>query len=221
MTPDERIDELEAVLARFLQPIRGVPFPVVIRALADVSVLPIVRDAENDRVLLDQIVSAARLVGSAVRADPIRRNRPNEVGNDIEPFVIGALLRCGLRAERPRSARGRGQQVGYPDILLFDVEDRPTYLECKIFGEGAAMTTMRSFYLSPSDNPKVSRDARHLLIAFGVEREPIVGSRDSYYRPSSFKLVDLHDLKCDVKYEFNADNARLYRSDMLLAQGKL
>lgn len=39
MTPDERIDELENVLARFLQPIRGVPFPVVIRALANASVL--------------------------------------------------------------------------------------------------------------------------------------------------------------------------------------
>lgn len=83
------------------------------------------------------------------------------------------------------------------------------------------MTTMRSFYLSPSENPKVCLDAHHLLLAFGVERQPISGSRDSLYRPTSFKLVDLHNLKCDVKYEFNADNARLYMDDMLLAEGKV
>jgi len=221
VTPDERIDELEAVLARFLKPIRGVPFPVVIKALADVSVLPIDHESVSDRALIDKIASAAKAVGSAVRANPIRRNRPNEVGNDIEPFVIDALLTCDLRAERPRSAKGRGQQVGYPDILLYDREDRPTYLECKIFGEGTAMTTMRSFYLSPSANPQVCLHARHMLLAFGVDREPISDSRDSLYRPSSFKLIDLHNLKCDVKYEFNADNARLYSPDLLLAEGRV
>jgi hypothetical protein len=219
MNPDDRIEELEEVLARFLQPMKGIPFPVVIRALAGCAVLPIDKQSDGDARLVNSIVEAAKIAAELVRADPIRRNRPNEVGNDIEPFVLLALEKIGLRAERPRSEKGRAQSTGYPDLLLFDKEARPAYLECKVFGEGSAMTSMRSFYLSPSANPKVCIDARHLLLAFGVSREPIPGSQDSFYRATSFKLIDLFGLKCDVKYEFNADNARLYDEKMVLAEG--
>ena len=161
----------------------------------------------------------ARRAGEFVREAPIRRNRPNEVGNDIEPFVLRAVAESGLSAERPRSREGVGQQTGYPDILVRDVGGRETYLECKIFGEGSDRTTMRSFYLAPSDNFKVCPDARHLLMAFAVSREPVPGSRDSLSRATAFKLVDLFALKCDVKYEFNADNRRLYAPGMVLAEG--
>ena len=219
MTAENQIEELEAILARFLQPMRGLPFPVVIKAMAQCAVLGIEPGSPDDGKLIESVSKAARLVGNFVRDDPIRRNRPNEVGNDIEPFVMRAHNEIGLRAERPKSAKGRGQQTGYPDILLYDGANRPSYLECKIFAEGSALTTMRSFYLSPSLNPKICLDARHLLLAFGVDRKPISGSRDSFYRATSFKLVDLHQLKCDVKYEFNADNARLYNEGMVLSQG--
>jgi hypothetical protein len=49
----------------------------------------------------------------------------------------------------------------------------------------------------------------------------IPGSRDSLYTPKSYKLIDLHDLLCDVKYEFNSDNRRLYAESMVLMQGEL
>ena len=81
------------------------------------------------------------------------------------------------------------------------------------------MTTMRSFYLSPSEDFKVTMDARHLLLAFGMLRKPINDSRDSFYTANSFKLVDLSSLKCDVKYEFNSDNQRLYQDNAILASG--
>ena len=64
-------------------------------------------------------------------------------------------------------------------------------------------------------------DARHLLLAFGMEASPIPGSRDSLYVPKSYKLIDLHDLLCDVKYEFNSDNRRLYAPSMILMQGNV
>lgn len=80
---------------------------------------------------------------------------------------------------------------------------------------------MRSFYLSPSDSFKVSLDARHLLLAFGMNPTAISGSRDSLYTPQSYKLIDLYDLLCDVKYEFNSDNRRLYAPSMILSQGEL
>ena len=80
---------------------------------------------------------------------------------------------------------------------------------------------MRSFYLSPSESFKVAVDARHLLLAFGMEATPISGSSNSTYIPRSYKLIDLHDLLCDVKYEFNSDNRRLYAPSMILLQGSV
>lgn len=127
----------------------------------------------------------------------------------------------GLRAERPVSKGGKLRSTGYPDIMLYDTDGRPTYLECKIYGEGSAMTTMRSFYLSPSDDFKVAQDARHLLLAFAIQRVPVPNSIMSEYRPTGFKLVDLHGLLCDVKYEFNSDNRRLYADGMILAEGEV
>lgn len=221
MNDQERIAKLEAIIGQFLQPVRGIPFPIVIKSMSGFAVHPIIRDHRDDTVLIGALTRAATTVGQLVNGNPIRRSRPNEVGNDIEPYVITAVQNSGLKAERPKSATGRGQQTGYPDILVWDQQHRPTYLECKIFGEGQALTTMRSFYLSPSENFKVCHDARHLLIAFGVSREPVAGSRDSLYRPVSFKLIDLHALECDVKYEFNSDNRRLYDPAMILASGDL
>jgi hypothetical protein len=219
MTDQRQTDELEHVLAQFRRPLKNLPFPLVIKAMAGQEVLPIKRDDPDDRELLACLARAAQATAESVRAAPIRRNRPNEVGNDIEPHAMEAIRRCGLCAERPRSRAGRGQQTGYPDILVYDRAGRPTYVECKIFGEGSTFTTMRSFYLSPSENFKVCLDARHVLLAFAVDREPIPGSRDSWYRATEFKILDLFHLQCDVKYEFNSDNRRLYAANMILAGG--
>ena len=41
------------------------------------------------------------------------------------------------------------------------------------------------------------------------------------YTPRSYKLIDLHDLLCDVKYEFNSDNRRLYAPSIMLLQGEV
>ena len=43
----------------------------------------------------------------------------------------------------------------------------------------------------------------------------------SFYIPKSCKLIDLHDLLCDVNYEFNSDNRRLYAPSMMLLQGDM
>lgn len=91
----------------------------------------------------------------------------------------------------------------------------------KVFGEGSTASTMRSFYLSPSEEFKICLDARHLLLAFGVERVSVSNSINSVYRLRSFKLIGLYGLLCDVKYEFNSDNRRLYAETMMLAEGAL
>jgi hypothetical protein len=221
MNDKQKIAELEAVLAQFLNPIKNIPFPLIMKSISGIGIIPIERNVDADRQLVETLVEVAQTTSALVHENPIRRNRPNEVGNDIEPFVIEACRKNGLEAERPKTVAGKLKTTGYPDILISDKTGRPTYVECKIFGEGSDLSSMRSFYLSPSDDFKVTVEARHILMAFGVEREPINGSRDSLYRPKSFKLVDLFGLKCDVKYEFNSDNKRLYEDAILLASGNL
>jgi hypothetical protein len=221
MDDQKRLEILENALAQMLKPVRGIPFFVIVKALAEQRVIKFDRASPADASLLALLEQAIHHCAEELRANPIRRPRPNEVGNDIEPYVLRAIKRSGLQPSKPTSRDGLGKATGYPDLLFYDSERHPTYLECKIFAEGTAATTMRSFYLSPSDSFKVWVDARHLLLAFGMEAEAVPGSRDSVYTPRSFRLVDLHDLLCDVKYEFNSDNRRLYAPNILLLQGKV
>lgn len=189
--------------------------------LAERQIIHINKADPADSNLLQRLGESIPLCAGDLQANPIRRPRPNEVGNDIEAYVMRALLKVGLKAARPTSKAGFGKSTGYPDILIWDEANRATYLECKTFAYGVPANTMRSFYLSPSESFKVSVDARHLLLAFGMEASPISGSRDSIYMPKSYKLIDLYDLLCDVTYEFNSDNRRLYAPSMVLLQGDL
>lgn len=219
MDEKQRVALLENALAQALRPIRGVPFNVVIKTLSGRDIISVDPRSPEDEALIAKLKEAARLVGAELRRRPIVRPRPNEVGNDIEPYILAALPRVGLTGSRPTSAGGAGQAVGYPDILITDEAGRHTYLEAKSFSAKTANSSMRSFYLSPSEKPKVSKDGRHLLIAFEMEKTQINGSENSEYRATAFKLVDLHDLVCDVKQEFWSDNRRMYVSGAILASG--
>lgn len=221
MDDKSRLALLENALAQALRPIKGVPFNVVIKALAGREVIPIDRTAARDQELVAKLSIVAELVGNEVRARPIKRSRPNEVGNDVEAYIMAALPKVGLKGSAPKSTTGRGQAVGYPDILVTEDDGRETYLEAKTYSAGTANSSMRSFYLSPSERFKVSRDARHLLIAFEMTRTPISNSNISEFTACAFKIVDLYDLVCDVKQEFQSDNRRLYKDVAMLAQGPI
>lgn len=114
MSDQQRIVELEAVLAQFLQPIRNIPFPIIIKSMSGHEVIPIDQGSGDDEKLIIRLKEVAEQTGSAVRQNPIRRNRPNEVGNDIEPFVIAAALGSGFAAAKPTGTSGRGKTTGYP-----------------------------------------------------------------------------------------------------------
>lgn len=221
MDDKSRLQALENALSQMLKPLRGLPFTVVVKALAANTVIAVDLSNPDDVALLESLKNAIHYCGEEVKRKPIRRPRPNEVGNDIEPFVMRALTHVGFDVKRPTSSGGKDKSTGYPDILFFDRKKRPTYLECKVYGDATSDTSMRSFYLSPSDSFKVTTDARHLLLAYGMNRAPIPGSSDSFFSPFAFKLVDLHNLMCDVKYEFNSDNKRLYAPGMIIAEGRL
>jgi hypothetical protein len=211
---NEREKHLEELLAKFLKPIRGIPFEVVIRSLCDVGVMRFDLSQPQNSAALGLIVQAMGDACRTVRSSPIRRPRPNEVGNDMEPFVVAALNARGLKAAAPRTRNGLGKSTGYPDIRI-DTEGLPIFLEVKTYAAANHATTQRSFYLSPADDPKVFEDAHHLLVGFEIARD------GDLYSPVGFEVVDLFGLECDMKSEFNSDNRRLYAADRLLARERI
>lgn len=221
MEEAEKKAALEATLAQMRTPVRDVAFAIIIKAMCGHEVIRLDRSLPEDVDLVEKLNAAIRICAAEVNETPIHRPRPNEVGNDIEAYVMRALPKAGLTARRPTSMGGTGQSTGYPDILVQDDSGRFTYLECKVFTDGTLASSMRSFYLSPSETFKVAQNARHLLLAFGMVATVIPGSRDSNYVPTSFKLIDLHDLTCNVKFEFNANNVGLYAPSMILSQGSV
>ena len=221
MTNGEQPTPLEGVISQMLKPVKNVPFALIVHALCDKKIIPIDLSLAEDQSLLEGLRGVISLCFDHIQAKPIVRPRPNEVGNDVEGYVKKALANNGYRVEAPRSVSGKTKSTGYPDILFFDDKDRPTYLECKTFSADTIDTTMRSFYLSPSDEFKISLEARHLVLSFEMKSSPIDGSKNSKYRPTSYKLLDVHSLLCDVKYEFNSNNKRLYDQSLILQEGRL
>lgn len=210
----EREKRLEQALAQFIKPMKGIPFEVVIQALCGASVERFDLDSEPNRAMLEKIVNAMRDACETVQKNPITRLRPNEVGNDMEPFVITALKARGLNAAAPKTASGKGKSTGYPDVKILS-DGLPIFLEVKTYAAANHGTTQRSFYLSPADDPKVFEDAYHLLVGFEIARN------GSSYTPIAFELVDLFGLDCDMKSEFNSDNKRLYEEHRLLAKERI
>ena len=132
--------------------------------------------------------------------------RANEAGNHMEAFVKAALNDAGLAAHTPLTTAGKAQEAGYPDVEILG--DPPCYLELKTYSATTANTTQRSFYFSPSANPKVTHDAPHLLLGYQLERTERDGR--TAFVPVHWKLISLQDLEVDLKFEFNQSNRGLY-----------
>ena len=216
MDNDKRIEHLESVMAEMLKPMKGIPFSVVIKSITDKSVIPV--NPKSDVGLIEKITQAASLVHTELLVNPIIRPRPNEVGNDMEPYIMRAFEKVGIKCERPRNAKGHLQGTAYPDVLIWDDSNEPIYVECKIYAATSKTTSMRAFYMSPSMNPKVIYDAKHLLLGFETTSSPTGSDGNMSYTADAFTLVDLHGLLCNVKYEFNASNRDIYLEDLILAQ---
>ncbi|MDD3663585.1 MAG: restriction endonuclease, partial [Candidatus Pacebacteria bacterium] len=130
-----------------------------------------------------------------------------------------ALNHEGYYSRTPTGLSGKKKATGYPDIEFLDEFERINYLECKSFNIKNVNTTQRSFYLSPSSDFKITKDAHHFGISFEVFVESSIG-KDSIYKLKSWKILDLEKLELDVKYEFNSDNFRLYSESLILSQRK-
>jgi hypothetical protein len=192
---------------------RDYPFAEVIEKTTGHKVLAFDGANEQHAALLQRLRAAAAAAARSAREAGIDRARANEVGNAIEPHALRALMAAGRGARRPETPTGRALAAGYPDLELGTTP--PCYLELKTFNARTADSTQRTFYYSPSEVTKVTRDALHLLLAFEIGQQT-EGDRIRPV-PVRFKLVSLHDLKVRLKVEYNQGNRGLYAAEPLLA----
>jgi hypothetical protein len=211
------IKQLESTISEFLKPLRNIPFPIAIKALTGFKVLTF--EVEKNKELLDLLIKASRLGGEKAFQEGIFTARPNEAGNRIEPFIIEALREVGLDADKPISKSGKRKVAGYPDIEIRDKDERTIYIDCKTYNTKTKDQTFRTFYFSPSEDPKITKDAFHLLISFELDLAKRKGKQA--FVPISWQIYTLDRLKVQVKREFNASNKDLYRKEALLAEGEI
>ena len=209
-----------AALAELSKPAKRIPFKEVILATTHCRILDFDTNNPAHRELFQKIATAASSALTNARTAGLFSARANEAGNHMELFVRAALKNSGLNARVPVTTSGEAQAVGYPDVEILSTP--PCYVELKTYNATTADTTQRSFYYSPSEHPKVTHDALHLLLAYELEKSERDGK--TAFVPTHWKLITLQDLEVDLKFEFNQSNRGLYgkgSGKALLGEGVL
>ncbi|MCL0049641.1 hypothetical protein M1N04_00875 [Peptococcaceae bacterium] len=143
---EEYIKQLEAIISKFLEPLKDIPYPIAIKALTCCEVLHFDLLNPKNQDLLNLLKTAAKMAGNEAYKQGIFTRRPNEAGNHIEPFVVSALRKAGLRADKPRTKSGKIKVAGYPDIEITDRQGRIIYLDCKTYNTATKNQSFRTFY---------------------------------------------------------------------------
>ena len=222
MVNNEYTKKLENVIKQMLQPLKDIPFNLVIEAMTGKEVISFDFTKSDHQDILELLKQSALKAGKEINKTGILRPRPNEVGNDIEPYVRDALNSLRLSSDIPTCQNGHKKATGYPDIIFW-YKSKPHYLECKTYNIKNIDTTQRSFYFSPSDEFKVIYDAPHFIVSFEIYVAGEKGNKH-IYKCKHYKILSIESLSLDVKYEFNSDNKRMYsgkEGTIVLAEGEI
>ena len=217
---DEYTLKLENVIEQMLQPLKNIPLSLVVSVISKYKVIPFNPNNTKDKKVLNMEKQVADIGGKEFNKKHITSNRVNEIGNHIEKFVKDALNKCNYKADVPMTKNGKKKATGYPDIQFKDEFNRINYLECKTYNINNIGTTQRSFYLSPSENFKITCNAHHFVLSYEIFVFKNKNGRN-IYKCKSWKILSIENLEVDVKYEFNSDNKRLYSKNLLLAEGEI
>jgi hypothetical protein len=199
--PDEF--PVDALVEEMMSEIPPLPLPLLIEAISGFEVIDW---KGEDR---ERLEAAAQETIELINQEGVGANRVNEVGNYVEEYIKRSLENRGFKVATPMAQNGRRRSTGYPDLEVFD-DDTFLYIEVKTYNPKNVNTTQRSFYLSPSTNPKITRDAYHLLIAFAMQPHP---DKPKTWTCERVKFLDLYNLTCNIKFEFNASNRDLYSKE--------
>lgn len=213
----EYVEELENIIKQMIAPLKQIPLKLVLESISGKKVIPFDKDNSQHKKLLGKLKKAAKFACQNINnAGGIVSPRVNEVGNKVELPIKEALCQVGFKdADIPVNKKGVKQSSGYPD-LGFSFGDLNVYVECKTYSKKNIATTQRSFYLSPTEAFKVTKDAIHIVISIEIEQKSV-----GVFTAMAWKIVQIERIKVDVKREFNSDNKRMYSAENILADGKV
>ncbi len=198
--------------------------------LRDISFSEVIFDATGRRVIAIDLQSETdrrviRQIGEVLNQVIMRVNQPdsaiqsiqriNEVSSHFEDLIRQLLNeQSGLSCDFPKTAEGRLQRSGYPDLRLVDNKTgRVFYLDPKLYAAGSRESSFRTFYFEPrKDTNKVLDDAVHLIAGF--EHKLRENGRWKFTR---WDLVDLSRFRVRLKAEFQGSNHDLYQPASIIA----
>lgn len=199
--------------------LRGIPFAEVIFNTTGKRVLPVNPKDETDQRVIKQITAACDETMKRFNTpDSAIQNvaRINEVSSHFEDTLRQVLNTApGLNCDFPRTAEGRVQRSGYPDLRIVDVASkRVFYLDPKLYVAGSRDSSFRAFYFEPKvATNKVHDDAVHLVVGFEHE----LRQTNSAWKFTRWDLVDLVQFKVKLKAEFQGSNHDMYRPEAIVA----
>lgn len=220
---DEKGDAVRTLIPWLLdesQSLRGIAFADVIAATSGKRVLPFDRDDADDQRILAAIGAALESVLAEMNAPSNKvqnARRVNEMSSHFEDSLRAKLdATAGLSCDFPRTAAGKHQRSGYPDLRLVDkATGRVVYIDPKLFAKSSRGSSLRTFYFEPKrETNKVTDDARHVIAGIAHER-----GADGRVRFVSWELVDLSGFRVRLKAEFEGSNADMYRDAAVLKKG--
>jgi hypothetical protein len=212
------VDQLIPWLLDEDRKLRGVAFSEVILDTTGKHVLAFDRKNETDERVIKQISAALDETMRRMNASdsPIQKAaRINEVSSQVEDLLRELLnTTAGLSCDFPRTAGGKIQRSGYPDLRIIDLAStRVFYLDPKLYAVGSRDSSFRTFYFEPKiATNKVRDDAVHLIAGF--EHEP---RKDNRWNFTRWDLVDLSQFKVKLKAEFQGSNHDMYRPEAIVA----
>ena len=198
--------------------LREIPLSEVIFDSTGKHVLPVDLKNEVDRRVIKQVSEVLDEVVRTMNApeSPVQRvPRINEVSSHFEDLLRQLLsARPGLSCDFPRTAAGKIQRSGYPDLRLVDqASHRIFYLDPKLYAAGSRDGSFRTFYFEPKGaTNKVRDDAVHLVAGFEHKAR-----NENQWKFTRWDLVDLSKFKVKLKAEFQGSNRDMYRPEAIIA----
>ncbi|HEX8310607.1 MAG TPA: hypothetical protein VF614_04760 [Chthoniobacteraceae bacterium] len=219
---DEKADAVRDLIPWLLdekESLKGIRFADVIAATSGKKILPFGPADADDQRVLRQIGSAMDEVLRQMNApeSPVRSaRRVNEMSSHFETALRVALnAQPGLACDFPKTADGKVQRSGYPDLRIVDAATkRIVYLDPKLYAKGSRASSFRTFYFEPKrETNKVTDDARHLIV--GIEHGQDAEGATQFLR---WELIDLAEFRVKLKAEFEGSNADLYRPEAIVGR---
>jgi hypothetical protein len=199
----------------------GMPLSTVIEATTGRKIIPINLEREPDReliralgVALDEVLRRLNATNSPAQ----RERRINEVSSHFENELKTVLNATpGFACDFPRTAAGKIQRSGYPDLRVVDEKSGAiAYVDPKLFEHGSRASTFRTFYYEPKiETSKIHDDAHHLIV--GIEHD---GRASGAWQFLNWELVDVSGLRVKLKAEFQSNNKELYRHELIVGTSR-